>query len=111
GPRSAARAPHPSASRFSPSGGNVLTLGAVDGARVRPRSKMRPNAPEHGARGPDPEETFHADNHHQGWTRDLLQGLGSRPGRDPIAWLAAEFRRLGRPDAVPRGARFSHHRA
>jgi non-heme chloroperoxidase len=27
--------------------------------------------------------------------RDLLQGLGPGPGRDVLAWLAAERRRLG----------------
>ena len=50
-------------------------------------------------------------DHHQGRHRDLLQGLGQRPGRHVLARLAAELRRVGRPDAVPRAERLPRRRA
>ena len=47
----------------------------------------------------------HEHDHDQGRHDDLLQGLGHRPGRHPLARLAAELRHVGRPDAVPGTAR------
>ena len=54
---------------------------------------------------------FYEHNHHQGRHRNLLQGLGQRPGRNVLARLAAELRRLGRPNAFPRAERLPRGRA
>ena len=50
-------------------------------------------------------------DHHQGRHRNLLQGLGQRPGRHVLARLAAELRRVGWPNAFPRAERLPRGRA
>ena len=57
------------------------------------------------------KEQSHEHHHDRRRHRDLLQGLGRRPGRHAFARLAAERRRVGRAAAVPRRARLPGHRA
>src|SRR5215468_11085899 len=49
----------------------------------------------------------HELDHRERWDEDLLQRLGQRPGGNVFSWLAAEFRRLGRPTAFLRTERVS----
>ena len=49
--------------------------------------------------------------HDEGRHDDLLQGLGHGPARGLQSWMAAEFRCVGGPDAVPRLAWVPLHRA
>ena len=57
------------------------------------------------------KENLDGHDHHQGRHRDLLQGLGQRPAGRLQPRLAAERRRLGRPDVPRRRQRLPRHRA
>ncbi len=55
------------------------------------------------------EDISDEHDHHERRHRDLLQRLGHRPGRHLFAWVAAQYRCVGWPNAVPRAARLSLH--
>src|SRR5262245_7820846 len=49
--------------------------------------------------------TFYVNDHNKRRYGNLLQGLGQRPGRNVLAWLASELRRMGWSNAFPRAER------
>src|SRR5690606_6379127 len=80
--------PHTKVPQAPPAGREALFPGTGRPARWRnrgwqPRRLGRPDAETRliAGRAAPLQETFHAHDHHPGWPRNLLQGLGRWPGR------------------------------